>query len=81
MAKHQQVERWKISRLKARPQQAAIFGDVSAAELDALAADMTEHGQRDPVEILPDGTIAAGHQRVRAAKKLGVEGGRRRRAA
>lgn len=70
MRRNHKTERRKLSRLKPHPQQAAIFGDVPEAELDALAADMAEHGQRDPVEILPDGTIIAGHQRVRAAKKL-----------
>lgn len=64
------VQRRKISKLRSHPKQDTIFGDVPPQELDALASDMAEHGQRDPVEILPDGTIIAGHQRVRAAKKL-----------
>ena len=62
--------RRKLSRLKDHPKQARLFGDVSDAELEALADDMRKHGQRDPVEILPDGTILAGHQRVRAARWL-----------
>lgn len=63
--------KWKISKLKKHPLQDEYFGDVPDAELEALAADMRQRGQRQPVEILPDGTIVAGHQRVRAAKLLG----------
>lgn len=69
--KKQSVRKWKIDRLKDHPQQAAIFGDVPDEEMNALVEDMRKHGLRDPVEILPDGTIVCGHQRVRAAKVLG----------
>ena len=48
-----------------------MFGDLGAAELAALAEDMETHGLRHPVEVLPDGTIVAGYQRVRAARRLG----------
>jgi ParB-like chromosome segregation protein Spo0J len=48
-----------------------MFGDVSDSELRALAEDMRVHKQKDPVEILPDGTVLAGHQRIRAARLLG----------
>ncbi|MBA4192848.1 MAG: hypothetical protein C0467_33215 [Planctomycetaceae bacterium] len=48
-----------------------MFGDVDDAELEALAENMETHGLRDPVEVTPDGTVIAGHQRVRAAKRLG----------
>jgi ParB family chromosome partitioning protein len=57
--------------LKDHPRQAALFGEVSEAHLAQLAADMEAHGLQHPVEILPDGTIVGGHQRVRAAKRLG----------
>src|SRR5437763_1950535 len=63
--------RWKITKLKEHPLQEAVFGDISEEELAALAENMQEHGLREPVEILPDGTIIVGHQRVRAARKLG----------
>jgi ParB-like chromosome segregation protein Spo0J len=61
---------WKISKLKEYPLQATMFGDMPEAELAALAESM-EDGLRDPVEILPDGAIVCGHQRVRAAQLLG----------
>ncbi|MGD0901241.1 MAG: ParB N-terminal domain-containing protein, partial [Thermoguttaceae bacterium] len=41
------------------------------AQLDELARDMETHGQRDPVEILDNGVIVDGHQRRRAALRLG----------
>jgi ParB family chromosome partitioning protein len=63
--------RWKISKLKEHPRQREMFGDVSDAELNALAEDLRQNGLRQPIEILPDATILAGHQRVRAAKQLG----------
>jgi ParB family chromosome partitioning protein len=65
------IVRWKLSCLKPHPLQAALFGDISEAELAALAADMEKRGQRQSVEVLPDGTVIAGHQRLRAAKLLG----------
>jgi ParB/RepB/Spo0J family partition protein len=69
-SKNSPVKKWRISRLVEHEKQAALFGDVPDEELNALAADMQAHGQRHPVEILPDGTIVAGHQRVRAARLL-----------
>jgi ParB/RepB/Spo0J family partition protein len=69
--KHASSVVWRLSRLKEHPEQAAMFGDVSDEELKALAEDMDKNGQRDPVHILPDGVILAGHQRVRAARLLG----------
>src|SRR5262245_20047175 len=74
MAEDRQLsQRWKLSRLKGHPRQVMLFGDVSDEELRALAEDMREHGQRDPAEILPDGTGLTGHQRIRAARLLGWE--------
>lgn len=63
--------RWPVCKLKDHPQQRLIFGDVTDAELRALAEDMREHGQRVPVEVLPSSVVVCGHQRVRAAKLLG----------
>src|SRR5262245_14825067 len=72
MAEDRQLpQRWKLARLKGHPLQAVMFGDLSDEELRALAEDMREHGQRTPVEVLPDGTVLTGHQRIRAARLLG----------
>jgi ParB family transcriptional regulator, chromosome partitioning protein len=69
--KKQTVTTWKLAKLKEHPQQAGMFGDVDDAELEALAENMQEHGQREPVEITSSGVIISGHQRVRAARWLG----------
>lgn len=65
------ADKWKLTRLKDHPRQAEMFSDVDDAELEALAENMRNHGLRDPVEVTPDGTVIAGHQRVRAARRLG----------
>jgi ParB family chromosome partitioning protein len=69
--KKRTVQKWKLSKLKDYPKQAEMFGAFSEVEIAALAADMHKNGQRVPIEILPDGTIIAGHKRVRAARLLG----------
>ena len=69
----QTVRMFKISDLKESPYQQALMGDVPAHALDVLIAGMKKKGQRDPIKILPNGEILDGHQRVRAAKKLGWE--------
>jgi ParB family chromosome partitioning protein len=71
VVKKQTVKKWKIATLRDHPRQAEMFGDVDEEELKALAESMRKRGQRDSVEITPDGTVIAGHQRVRAAKLLG----------
>jgi ParB/RepB/Spo0J family partition protein len=48
-----------------------MFGDVAEAELAALVESMSVNGLQTPIEITPDGVIITGHQRVRAAKRLG----------
>jgi ParB family transcriptional regulator, chromosome partitioning protein len=60
----------RLNSLREHPRQRALFGDFRDNELEALAADMEKNGLQHPVEILRDGTIIAGHQRVRAAKRL-----------
>jgi len=65
------VEKRSLSSLQPHPQQAALFPPLSDLELKALANDIERNGLQQPVEILPDGTIICGHQRVAAAKLLG----------
>jgi ParB family transcriptional regulator, chromosome partitioning protein len=71
MSVNHNVQQRSLDQLHDHPQQAAMFGDVSDADLEALAADIEQNGLHHPVEILPDGTILSGHQRVRAALSLG----------
>ena len=65
------VTTYKLAALKDHPRQAELFGDVGGAELAALVSDMRLNGLRHPIEILPDGTVVAGHQRAHAAARLG----------
>ena len=73
MERPRNVVKRNIADLRDHPQQAAMFGDASDAELAALAADMKKKKGLDyPVEILPSSNIVVkGHQRIRAAKLLG----------
>ncbi|MBL8798910.1 MAG: ParB N-terminal domain-containing protein [Planctomycetia bacterium] len=65
------VERWPLDMLQPHPRNAALFDDLSEQKLSDLAQDLKERGQITPLEILADGTIVCGHQRVRAARQLG----------
>ena len=65
------TERRLLSELKPYPKQDLVFGDLPEAEFAALVASLKDHGQRDPIHVLPDDTVLKGHQRARAAKALG----------
>ena len=60
-----------LADLHGHPRQAELFGDLPDTEFEALVEDIRKRGQQVPIQVLPDGTIASGHQRVRAAKLLG----------
>jgi ParB family chromosome partitioning protein len=46
---------------------------VSDKQIEVLARDMDENGLQQPIEVLPDHTIVAGHCRVKAARRNGWE--------
>ena len=60
-----------VADLKDHPRQQANFGDLPGFLFDELVADMDKNGQRHPVEATSADETIDGHQRVRAAKKLG----------
>ena len=60
-----------LTDLKPHPQQHEVFADLPDEQLEELATDLKLNGQLVPIEVMPDGTIICGHQRVRAARKLG----------
>ncbi|NQU22793.1 MAG: ParB N-terminal domain-containing protein [Candidatus Nealsonbacteria bacterium] len=64
------VQKRKVSDLKPHPLQADYFPDESEEADLELAADLDANGQRDPIDIVPNGTILCGHRRVKAAKRL-----------
>ena len=63
------VERWPIDRLIPNARNARTH---SEAQVDQIAASIREWGWTNPVLVSEDGTIIAGHGRVRAARKLGL---------
>lgn len=65
------LETWDISKLEPHEKQADYFEDLSDGQLERLADSIKRNGVETPPDILPDGTIIKGHQRVRALKKLG----------
>ncbi len=64
------IERWPLDSLKKNERQDANFHDLDDPELDRLADDMKSNLQTTPIEILPNGSVIDGHQRLRAAKLL-----------
>jgi ParB-like chromosome segregation protein Spo0J len=58
-------------KLKAHPY-AQLLPPMTAAELEALAADIAEHGLRQPV-VLYDGQVLDGRHRLLACERAGVE--------
>jgi ParB/RepB/Spo0J family partition protein len=60
-----------LKDLEPHPRQQEVFADLPDDELDELATSMRLNGQLVPVEVTPEGEIICGHQRVKAAKKLG----------
>lgn len=65
-----QVCKVKLADLKPHPRQKALFGIATVSEIEILANDIRDHGLRHPIEVLPDGTILCGHNRVKAAKAM-----------
>jgi ParB family transcriptional regulator, chromosome partitioning protein len=64
------LETWPIANLKPHPKQAEFFDDASETELQNLVASIERNGLEQPIEILPDGTIIKGHQRLHACTQL-----------
>src|SRR5882762_4728256 len=64
------IERWSIERLIAYANNARLH---SEADLDKIGASILEWGWTMPVLIDEDGVLLAGHARVGAAAKLGLE--------
>jgi DNA modification methylase len=68
MAKH--LEIWPIERLKPYARNARTHSDEQVAK---LAASIAEFGFTAPILVSADGDILAGHGRLAAAKRLGLE--------
>lgn len=64
-----QVERWPLDRLVPFARNARTH---SRNQIDQIAASMREWGWTNPILVDEAGTIIAGHGRVEAARKLGL---------
>jgi ParB-like chromosome segregation protein Spo0J len=65
------LETRKIAHLNPHPQQEKVFGTPPEHEIKELAENLKARKQRDPIHILPDGTVLAGHKRILAFQHLG----------
>lgn len=42
-------------------------------DYEALKESIKEHGLKEPIEVMPDGTVVDGHHRLQACKELGIK--------
>ncbi|NAZ37165.1 site-specific DNA-methyltransferase [Rubellimicrobium sp. CFH 75288] len=63
----QSTELWPVEKL------VAYARTHSEAQVDQIAASIRECGWTNPILATPEGTIIAGHGRLMAARKLGIE--------
>ena len=64
------IQHWPIDRLLPYARNARTHTDEQVAQ---VAASMVEFGWTNPILVGADGTIIAGHARLAAARKLGME--------
>ena len=62
-----------VKLLKPHPKNKEYYGDLDPAKYEELKRSIAVHGIRDPLKVLPDFTIVAGHQRHKIALELGIE--------
>lgn len=65
-----QVESWPVAKLRGYDRNARTH---SPAQIEQIAASIVEFGWTNPVLATADGEIIAGHGRVAAAKRLGLD--------
>ena len=64
------VERWPIDRVHGYERNSRMH---SANQVDAIAASILEFGFTNPLLVEPSGEVIAGHGRLAAAQKLGLD--------
>ncbi|MEK5416300.1 ParB/RepB/Spo0J family partition protein [Paenibacillus sp. FSL L8-0708] len=62
-----------IDKLRPHPSNNLYFDDLSGEDWTAFLNDVKENGIRDPLRITIDFQVICGHQRLRAAKELGLQ--------
>src|SRR4051794_40744141 len=65
----EQLERWPLDRLVPHARNARTHSDAQVAQ---IAGSIAEFGFVNPVLVGDDGIIVAGHGRILAARKLGM---------
>src|SRR5690606_19540091 len=64
------VEHWPLDRLRAYTRNPRTHSDEQVAQ---IAASIVEFGWTNPVLVSGDGTVIAGHGRLEAARRLGLD--------
>ncbi|MBT9147782.1 MAG: Chromosome-partitioning protein Spo0J [Syntrophomonadaceae bacterium] len=62
-----------ISLLKPHPKNQSYYDNLPEEKYQEVKRSIEAHGIRDPLKVLPDFTLIAGHQRLRIAQELGLE--------
>ncbi len=62
-----------IGLLKIHPKNSEYYSDLPPEKYEEVKNSIKVNGIRDPLKVLPDYTIIAGHQRFRIAQELGLE--------
>jgi ParB/RepB/Spo0J family partition protein len=62
-----------IQLLKIHPKNTDYFSELPDEKYQEIKQSIMTHGIRDPLKVLLDYTVIAGHQRLRIAKELGIE--------
>lgn len=63
----------KTSTLTPHPQNTYFFDDMTGEAWEKFLSSIEDHGIKDPILITQDNLVVSGHQRLRAAKELGLE--------
>lgn len=61
-----------IELFKSHPRNEVYYSDLSPEKYEEVKHSIEINGIRDPLKVLPDYTIIAGHQRFKIAKELGL---------
>ncbi|MGB9848826.1 MAG: ParB N-terminal domain-containing protein [Moorellaceae bacterium] len=62
-----------VFMLKPHPKNSEYFSAPSPEEREKIKKSIEANGIRDPLKVLPDYTVIAGHVRLEIAKELGIE--------
>ena len=67
------VQNYRVDFLKPHPRNNEFFDDITGKAYDQFKASIQNTGITTALLVAPDMTVVSGHQRLRAAKDLGLE--------